>query len=70
MHDDKMESESDSEGDEMGLWVYVLYYPLRESKKKTQNLRKLIKYNLYLDLTIHVSDLEMEVDTVEEPAAA
>lgn len=30
MHDDNMESESDSEGDEMGLWVYVLYYPLRE----------------------------------------
>lgn len=64
-----MESASDSEGDEMGLWVYVLYYPLRELKKK-QNLRKLIQYNLYLDLTIHVSDLEMEVDTVEEPAAA
>lgn len=64
-----MESASDSEGDEMGLWVYVLYYPLRELKKK-QNLRKLIKYNLYLDLTIHVSDLEMEVDTAEEPAAA
>lgn len=39
-------------------------------KKKPQNLRKCIKYNLYLDLTIHVSDLEMEVDTVEEPAAA
>lgn len=53
-------------------WVYGCMCCIihSESRKKTQNLRKCIKYNLYLDLTIHVSDLEMEVDTVEEPAAA
>lgn len=68
-HDDKMESASDSEDDEMGVW-YDYHSPQESKEPELQKMDQSESFSLDLGLAILTGNSEMEEATAEEPAAA